>query len=107
MIASMVNLPKEARSVLVVVIEADNLERMKKADPVTLESYRAGGVLPPPMFPLNLSVLVAYEEDQTTLYALAKAANDSPEGVKSLFEYLERNREFIPGKDGVQHTRRP
>jgi hypothetical protein len=103
----MVNLVGEARSVLLVVIEKDNFERMQKADPVTLESLREGGMLPPPMFPLNMSMLVAYEEDREKLYALAKAANDSDKGVKAFMEYLERGRTFIAGVDGVENFRRP
>jgi hypothetical protein len=106
MIMSMVNLELELRSVLLVIIEKDNLERMQKADPVTLESFARGGGLQYPAFPRNLSVLIAYEEDQPKLYELAKAANKDAEGVMALFKYLERGREFIEGKDGMKHIKR-
>jgi hypothetical protein len=102
----MVNMLAEARSVLVVVIEADNLERMKKADPITLESFLQGGGLKPPMFPLNMSVLIAYEDDQPKLYELAREGH-TPEGTKALFDYLERGRVFIEGKDGLENFTRP
>ena len=99
MIMSMVNIPGEGRSLLVIVIEKDNFERMQKADPISFESTRAGGFLPPPMFPLNMSVLIAYEEDQETLYELGRQAKN-PEGVIELIKYLERGRVFVEGKDG-------
>src|SRR5579864_1499775 len=102
MIMSMVNIEVEKRSVLLIVIEKDNFERMQKAAPVTLESFARGGGLPAPAFPRNLSILFAYEEDQPKLYELAKAANKDAEGVMALFKYLERGRELIEGKDGVE-----
>ena len=103
MIMSMVNMPAERRSVLLVVIEKENMERMKEADPVTLESYARGGGLPPPEFPRNLSLLIAYDEDRPKLYALAKDANKDAAGVVALIQYLERGRKYIEGKDGVEN----
>lgn len=103
MIMSMVDITNEKRSVLLVVIEKENLERMQQADPVTLESYARGGGLPPPAFPRNFSLLIGYEEDQPKLYELAKDAQKGAEGIMELFKYLERGRVFIEGKDGVEN----
>jgi len=106
MIMAIVDLPAERRSVLIVVIEPDNLERMKKADPVTLESSLQGGLLKPPAYPLDFSVLIGYEEDSAKLYELAKAAR-TPHAVLELLKWLERGRVFDPKQgDGVENARR-
>jgi len=105
-IMAMVDMTAERRSVLIIVVEQDNLERMRKADPITLESALQGGLLRPPAYPLDFSVLVGYEEDKMKLYEMAKAARD-PKGVAQLFEWLERGRVFDPKQgDGVENARR-
>lgn len=98
MIAAMVNIRERMQSVLIVVIEKDNLDRMRTGDPATLESLQSGGVLVPPMFPLNLSMLIAYEEDDVELYT--KAQGDPLEFLR----WLERGRKFIKGLDGKENT---
>lgn len=90
----MINLDGLQQSILLVVIEHDNFDRMKKADPITLESTQAGGLLPPPSYPLNLSLLIAYEEDQDDLYRRAK------KNAAEMLKWLERGRVFIKGVDG-------
>ena len=110
MIAAMVNIRERMQSVLIVVIEKDNLDRMRTGDPATLESLQSGGVLVPPMFPLNLSMLIFYEEDDVELYT--KAQGDPLEflrwlerGRKFMFlRWLERGRKFIKGLDGKENT---
>jgi hypothetical protein len=99
MIAAMVNIKETFQSILIVVIEPDNLERMKTGDPATLEAITKGGILPPPMFPLNFSTLVAYEPDTAELYI--KAQGDTLEFLR----WLERGRVFIKGKDGIENTK--
>ena len=94
MIAAMLNVDPLKQSILVVVIEGDNLDRMKKADPITLESTKEGGLLEPPKYPLNLSLLIAYEEDQDELYRRAKT------NAVEMLKWLERGRVFIKGVDG-------
>jgi hypothetical protein len=106
MIMSMVNLSSEGRSILVAVLEPENLDRMKKADPITMESNESGGGLAAPMFPQNFSVLIAYEEDQEKLYSLARSAGEGWDGVREFISYLERGRVFIEGVDGVQNVRK-
>lgn len=99
MIAAMLNIPETATSVLVVVIEPENLERMKTGDPATLESVSQGGILMPPKFPLRLSTLIAYESDTAELYI--KAQGDPLEFLR----WLERGRVWVEGKDGVENSR--
>lgn len=98
MIAAMVNIKEERRSLLLVVLEKDNLDRMARADAVTLESIAAGGALQPPMYPFNLSLLIATELNHEELVQRAKG--DTGEFIR----WLERGRQFIEGVDGVVHT---
>lgn len=98
MIMTMINIAPLKQSILVTVIEQDNLERMKTADPITMESERAGGYLPAPDYPQNFSLLIAYEEDQDELYRMAKTG-----GVEFL-SWLERGRKFIKGVDGKRQV---
>lgn len=95
----MLNIREMQKSVLIVVLETENLERMKTGDPVTLESIGEGGILPPPHFPLNFSTLIAYEPDSANLYL--KAGGEPLEFLR----WLERGRVFIKGKDGVENVR--
>ncbi|HET6220154.1 MAG TPA: hypothetical protein VFE27_24210 [Acidobacteriaceae bacterium] len=98
MICGIFNLPEEKRTLIVVVIEPDNLGRMQKADPISLESLKAGGALAPPMFPFNTSLLIAYEEDHSKLVALAQS------NVVEFIRYLERGRKWMEGVDGTKHN---
>lgn len=98
MLVSMMNFDAEKRSVLVIVIESDNFKRMQKADPITLESLPAGGVLPSPGYPQNFSVLVGYEEDEVALYRLAR------QGAGEFVRYLERGRTWDESTDGKKNT---
>jgi hypothetical protein len=98
MIAAMLNIKELQTSVLIVVIEPENLERMKTGDPCTLESLSQGGILAPPLFPLNLSTLIAYEPDTTELYIKAQGP------ALNFLQWLERGRRFIEGKDGSKNS---
>lgn len=99
MIVAMLNITELQQSILIVVIERDNLDRMRKADPVTLESIPKGGILKPPLYPLNFSTLIAYEPDAEELKA--KATGNALE----FLQWLERGRVFIQGKDGSENAR--
>jgi hypothetical protein len=90
----------ERWTALIVVIEADNLERMKKADPITLESKSKGGLMPVLPYPSNTSLLIAYEEDAGPIYEMAQKHD-----VVGIVKHLERNRRFIEGLDGTQFAR--
>jgi hypothetical protein len=87
-------------TLLCIVLESENVERMKKADPVTLESIRRGGILTPIKYPKNCSILIAIEEDYKELHQ--KLQGDRAELVK----WLERGRVFIQGIDGKENTYR-
>ena len=86
------------RSLLVIVIETDNVERMKKADPVTLESRLCGGILPEPLFPKNFSILLAYESEDAELYAMAKRP------PWEFVRWLERGRTWRENVDGKKNA---
>jgi hypothetical protein len=91
---SMLNLTESKESILVVIMEQENVDRMAKADPITLESISRGGFLPAPEFPEQFSILVAYEPDSKELQARAAVG-----GVEFLM-WLERGRKWIEGTDG-------
>jgi hypothetical protein len=101
MIVAMFNIEHEQRSVLAVIIEPDNLNRMCKADPITLESMFHGGALAPPRYPNNFNILIAYEDNQPELLAIAEQRD-----FAALMHYLERGRKFIKGVDGMENTKR-
>ena len=93
MITTKVDIPDQQRSVLIVVIEKDNFERMKSGDPITLEHH--GCVMPSVRFPDKLDIVIAYEEDDVTLYRLAKSG-----GQEEILRYITRNYKINPEVDG-------
>jgi hypothetical protein len=99
MIVTTLNFSNPNRTVLVLILEKANFERMQKADPVTLESKERGGMMPEIRYPENLSMLVAYEEDEDELYQLVRRGN-----AAQLIAYLERRRTWQPAVDGKQNT---
>jgi hypothetical protein len=94
----MLNVDELQQTILFVVIERDNLDRMRQADPATLESILKGGVLAPPKYPMNFNVLIAYEEDDAELYRRAK------EDPLEMLKWLERGRRFVKGIDGKENS---
>jgi hypothetical protein len=98
MIAAMINFDEMKRSILVVVIESGNLRRMELGDPATLESIYNGGILPPPRYPLNLNVLIAYDVNEKKLHEMARGP------VMEFVQYLERGRKFYKEIDGVENA---
>jgi hypothetical protein len=91
----MVNDPIQQRSLLLVILEKNNVDRMAMADPVTLEPAADSGVLPPPQFPQRFSVFIAYEPDSAELYR--RLQGDKAEFMK----WLERGYKFDESIDGV------
>ena len=97
MITTHFDIVNERRSVMLIIIEKDNLERMKQADPITIEGRSLGGqIMPKVMFPENLSLLIAYEEDQDELYRVCRTKN-----ALLILGYLERGRRWKPDVDGI------
>lgn len=97
MIFSQMDIDSLQQSIIVIVIQPENLNRMRKADPVTLEAKVRGGMLMPARYPNNVSVLVAYEDDEGGLYERIRTG-----GVMGLLEYLERGRQWLP-VDGLKY----
>jgi hypothetical protein len=99
MILFHLNISAAQRTVLCIVLEKDNLDRMRAGDPVTLESCNGGGLLPVPRYPEHLSILVAYLEDSTEFYEIARK---NPGNPMSLLSYLEKKRQWRPEVDGTE-----
>jgi hypothetical protein len=99
MICAMLNIDPKQQSILFIVIEKDNLDRMKKADPITLESIKSGGILGQPKYPKDFSLLVAYEEEGDELYKLVQKGD-----AFEILRFLERGRVFDPNVDGKVHA---
>ena len=99
MICSTINDEVNRASVLIIVIERENLDRMKQADPITLASIKEGGkILQRVEFPDHLSIILAYEDDDAALYKLARA-ND----LIGLLAYVRRGIKFDPEVDGQKN----
>lgn len=101
MIVFCVDIPDKQRTVYCIVLEKDNLARMREGDPATLESRISGGLLAAPRFPGNLCILVAYLEDTQEFYEIAHKTASNP---LDLLRYLEKNRQWRPEVDGVEHS---
>lgn len=99
MMAVPVNFHDRQYSVFLLIIEKENLDRMKQADPITLEAVSRGGqVLSQIAYPANCSIIVAYEEDDTELYRLVRAGD-----ALALVKYVLRGERFDPASDGPEH----
>jgi hypothetical protein len=79
----------------IVMVQPDNLERMKQSDPVTLQNF-AGGLLRRITYPNCVRLIVAFEEHIKPLEALAKAHD-----IDGLIKYVERGYDFKPMLDGL------
>jgi len=99
MLMTLVDNDQDKTSYLVIVLEKDNLERMRHADPMTLETRARGGRLPVAKYPEALRILVGYEEDEETLWKMGQRGN-----FGEMIEYLTRGWEFRQGIDGTEHA---
>jgi hypothetical protein len=101
MVVMMLNFDERQESVLVVVIEKNNFERMKHADPITLNSRIVGGALEFPRYEV-FGMTVAYEENMTKVYELIEAGD-----LSKLLIYLQRGYQFDPRQgDGIRDSSR-
>ncbi len=96
MIATLINNDANQESILVIVIESANLERMKRADPITLETTPLKGLLPVPKYPERFGVMIAYEEDEVELYKHAAAG--------TILGYIGRGFKFNRDLDGTERA---
>lgn len=99
MMTTLINNDEREESYFVVVIQPDNLARMRKHDPITLETQASGGILPVPKYPERLMVLIAYEEDEVALYKAAQTGD-----FRDLLELLRRGYRFNRDEDGTQRA---
>lgn len=100
MIVTMINWHTRRRSILVVVLEPANLERMRRADACTLESERSGGALKEPEYPQDFCTLIAYEEDTDELMRMARI------GGLAFLAWPARGRKFDPSAgDGTENAK--
>lgn len=86
MIVSMIDVDETQQTLWLFILQPENLKRMKKADPVTLESESVGGILTTPRYPGNMMILLAYEEDEE------KVVRSKEAGMGELLFHLMRGR---------------
>jgi hypothetical protein len=84
-------------SLLVIVIEVDNLVRMEKSDPITLKSAQMGGLLKTVEHPSRFRVIIAYEQDSGPLYEFLQRQDKG-----GLVQYLLRGYK-LAANDGIPH----
>jgi hypothetical protein len=96
MMTTLVNDDERQESYLLVIIEPDNLKRMRKADPITLETVAMHGVLPTVKYPERLAVLIAYEEDEVALYKAAQTGS-----FADMLQFVSRGYKFNRDEDGA------
>ena len=60
----------DRETMIVIVIEPDNLHRMEQADPITLEVAQRGGMLKPVKYPEGLRLMIAYEPEPGRFYEM-------------------------------------
>ncbi|HEY2352010.1 MAG TPA: hypothetical protein VGH83_05835 [Candidatus Acidoferrum sp.] len=100
MIATLIDHDARKESFLIIIIQPDNLERMRKADPITLETKEIkGGLLPTPKYPARLTVVIAYEEDDFEINKLALTGEFS-----EVLRYIMRGYKFHRDIDGKEHA---
>lgn len=99
MMLTLLNNDERKESYLVIVLQADNLKRMRRADPVTIESVACGGVLPTAKYPDKLMMLVAYEEEEVELYRVAKEGS-----LGDLLTFLRRGYRYDRDVDGTHRA---
>ena len=78
--------------VCVIVLDKDNLERMRAGDPFDLQFKAYRQHLPPDLLARELDLVIAYEEDPAVVMRF-HLAGDLP----GLLAYLERGRVVLPG----------
>jgi hypothetical protein len=79
-------------TVLVVVLEKENMDRMRVGDPLDVQFTKYKGRLPIDVPLRNVDLVIAYEEDLTTIMKFQKEQN-----LAGLMRYIERGRKIEPG----------
>lgn len=99
MLATMIDIDAEKASLLICVIEPENFERMRLADPITMFPLSSGGVLATAKYPANMRMIIAYEEDVFEVHRLFKSGGTLGE----LIRYLERGYTWKEDRDGMKN----
>lgn len=84
---------------IVVIIEKDNLERIEKHDPITLDTVAKGGLFMTG-HPLHTSLMIAYEDGEGVRTVKDLAEKKDTTGI---LKFLTRGFTFDPAKDGNEH----
>lgn len=79
--------------ILVVILEAENLERMKNSDPVDLQLKTYSKYIPTDCALEDLDLIIAYEEDSEALLQFRRDGD-----LAGLMTWLERGRAVKPGE---------
>jgi hypothetical protein len=101
MIVMQFDVPEEKLSLLVVVIEPENLHRLQQADPISLESGSPGGYLKTVRYPESLKLLIAYEEEPGRLYEMIQQGRTA-DVIRDLmrgYRYTPADGKRIEGRD--------
>jgi hypothetical protein len=87
-----VSRPERGAQVFIVVLNKENLDRMKEADPFDLQMKAYRQVVDTDQKLVNLDLVIAYEEDTAELERMAKAGD-----IAGLIAYIERGRVIKSG----------
>jgi hypothetical protein len=98
LIATMLNDHSARESILILVLEPENLKRMQAADPMTVETKTNHGILDTPAYPDKLRVMIAYEEDDVSLWQLGRGGS-----IGDMLRYLTRGWKFTK-EDGTHQA---
>lgn len=86
MVVTSINDPLKRQSLLIIVLGAENLERMRRGDPIVLAAPSSGGIVFSKVeFPNNCGILISYEEEDAPLYDLVRRGD-----AIAIARYLER-----------------
>lgn len=86
-------------TIIIIILERENLARMKAADPVTLEPVQYGGVLQKIGHPHSVRIVIAYEDPADSVYEIARTGDG-----QRLFEYVMRGYKYVTDLGDGQKT---
>jgi hypothetical protein len=79
--------------VMVLILEKENLDRMRQGDPLDIQFAKYAGGLPPINAQLKqVDLVVAYEEDLKIIMDFQRRQD-----LAGLMRHLERGRRIVPG----------
>jgi hypothetical protein len=78
--------------VLVIILEKENLDRMREGDPLDMQFAKYRGQLPIDCQLKQVDLIMAYEEDLNTIMRFREQQD-----LVGLLKHLERGRKHMPG----------